>query len=41
MALVINLACFVLGANVGFLVAGLLRAAKGEEEPPDDERKTC
>ena len=34
MALIVNLACFVLGANVGFLIAGLLRAAKGKDEPP-------
>ena len=30
----VGAACFVLGANFGFVVAGLLHAAKREEQQP-------
>lgn len=30
----VGAACFVLGANLGFLLAGLMHAAKDERETP-------
>ena len=32
---------FILGVNLGFLFAGLMRAARGEHEQTEDENKTC
>lgn len=32
---------FILGVNVGFLFAGLMRAAREEQEQTEDENKTC
>ena len=41
MRLVVGLALFLVGINVGFLTAGLMHAAKGEHEQTEDENKTC
>ena len=38
---VVGLVIFLVGVNVGFLTAGLMRAAKGEHEQTRDENKTC
>ena len=32
---------FILGVNLGFLFAGLMRAAKEKDEQTEDENKTC
>lgn len=32
--------CFVLGANFGFIVAGLLHAGRQGKLPPEDEKET-
>ena len=32
---------FLVGINVGFVTAGLMHAAKGEDEQTEDENKTC
>lgn len=41
MKLVVGLVLFLVGVNLGFLFAGLMRAAKGEHEQTEDENKTC
>ena len=41
MKLVVGLVLFLAGINVGFLTAGLMHAAKGEDEQTEDENKTC
>ena len=41
MRLVVGLALFLVGINVGFLTAGLMHAAKEEHEQTEDENKTC
>lgn len=41
MKLVVGLVLFLVGINVGFVTAGLMHAAKGEDEPLDDKNKTC
>ena len=41
MRLVVGLVLFLVGVNVGFLTAGLMHAAKGEDEQTEDENKTC
>ena len=41
MRLVVGLVLFLVGINVGFLTAGLMHAAKGEDEQTEDENKTC
>jgi len=41
MKLVVGLVLFLVGINVGFVTAGLMRAAKGEHEQTEDENKTC
>lgn len=41
MKLVVGLVLFLVGINVGFVTAGLMHAAKGEQEQIEDENKTC
>ena len=41
MKLVVGLVLFLLGINEGFVTAGLMHAAKGEDEQTEDENKTC
>lgn len=41
MKLVVGLVLFLVGINVGFVMAGLMHAAKGEDEQTEDENKTC
>ena len=41
MVLVAGIVGFILGVNVGFLFAGLMRAAREEQEQTEDENKTC
>ena len=41
MKLVVGLVLFLVGVNVGFLFAGLMRAAKEKDEQTEDENKTC
>ena len=48
MVLAAGIVGFILGVNVGFLFAGLMRAARGEQkqtreekEQTEDENKTC
>ena len=41
MKLVVGLVLFLVGINVGFVTAGLMRAARGEHEQTEDENKTC
>lgn len=41
MKLVVGLVLFLAGVNVGFVTAGLMHAAKGEDEQTEDENKTC
>ena len=41
MKLVVGLVLFLVGINVGFVTAGLMHAAKGEDEKTEDENKTC
>ena len=40
MMVFVGAVCFVLGANLGFLTAGLMHAARTEERPPKDEKGT-
>lgn len=37
---VIGIVCFVLGVNVGFVLAGLMRAARDEEQTAQNEKNT-
>ena len=41
MVLAAGIVGFILGINVGFLFAGLMRAAREEQEQTEDENKTC
>ena len=41
MVLAAGIVGFILGVNLGFLFAGLMRAAKEMDEQPEDENKTC
>ena len=41
MVLAAGIVGFILGVNLGFLLAGLMRAASGEHEQTEDENKTC
>ena len=41
MRVVVGLVGFILGVNLGFLFAGLMRTARGEHEQTEDENKTC
>lgn len=41
MVLAAGIVGFILGVNLGFLFAGLMRVAKGEHEQTADENKTC
>ena len=41
MKLVVGLVHFLVGINVGFVTAGLMHAAKGEQEQTKDENGTC
>ena len=41
MKLVVGLVLFLVGINVGFVTAGLMNAAKGEQEQTKDENGTC
>ena len=41
MVLAAGIVGFILGVNLGFLFAGLMRAAKEEDEQTEDENKTC
>lgn len=41
MKLVVGLVLFLVGINVGFVTAGLMYAAKGEQEQTKDENGTC
>lgn len=41
MKLVVGLVLFLVGINVGFVTAGLMHAAKGEDKQTEDENKTC
>lgn len=41
MVLAAGIVGFILGVNLGFLFAGLMRAAKEEHEQTEDENKTC
>lgn len=38
--MIVGIVCFVLGANLGLIVAGLLNAARQGELPPEDEKET-
>lgn len=40
MKLVVGLVLFLAGVNVGFLTAGLMHAARGEQEQTKDENGT-
>ena len=40
MMVFVGAVCFVLGANLGFLTAGLMHAAKSEEHQPKDKKET-
>ena len=40
MMVFVGAVCFVLGANLGFLTAGLMHAAKTEERQTKDEKET-
>lgn len=39
MVLAAGIVGFILGVNVGFLFAGLMRAARGEHEQTEDETR--
>ena len=41
MVLAAGIVGFILGVNVGFLFAGLMRAAREEQKQTEDENKTC
>ena len=41
MVLAAGIVGFILGVNVGFLFAGLMRAAREEQEQTKDENGTC
>jgi lipoprotein len=41
MVLAAGIVGFILGVNLGFLFAGLMRAAKEKDEQTEDENKTC
>ena len=41
MVLAAGIVGFILGVNLGFLFAVLMRAAKGEHEQPEDQTQTC
>ena len=41
MVLAAGIVGFILGVNLGFLFAGLMRAAKEKYEQTEDENKTC
>ena len=41
MVLAAGIVGFILGVNLGFLFAGLMRAAKEKAEQTEDENKTC
>ena len=41
MVLAAGIVGFILGINLGFLFAGLMRAARGEHEQTKDENGTC
>ena len=41
MVLAAGIVGFILGVNIGFLFAGLIRAAREEQEQTEDENKTC
>ena len=41
MVLAAGIVGFILGVNVDFLFAGLMRAAREEQEQTEDENKTC
>ena len=41
MKLVVGLVLFLVGVNVGFVTAGLMHAAKWEQEQTKDENGTC
>ena len=41
MKLVVGLVLFLVGINVGFVMACLMHAAKGEHEQRRDENGTC
>lgn len=41
MVLAAGIVGFILGVNLGFLFAGLMRVAKEKDEQTEDENKTC
>lgn len=41
MRLVVGLVLFLAGVNVGFLTAGLMHAAREEQEQTKDENGSC
>ena len=41
MVLAAGIVGFILGVNLGFLFAGLMRAEKEKNEQKEDENKTC
>ena len=41
MGLAAGIVGFILGVNLGFLFAGLMRAAKEKDKQTEDENKTC
>lgn len=41
MVLAAGIVGFILGVNLGFLFAELMRAAKEKDEQTEDENKTC
>ena len=41
MVLAAGIVGFILGVNLGFLFAGLMQAARGENEQTKDENGTC
>ncbi len=41
MVLAAGIVGFILGVNLGFLFAGLMRAAREKNERTEDENKTC
>lgn len=41
MVLAAGIVGFILGVNLDFLFAGLMRAAKEKDERTEDENKTC
>lgn len=41
MVLAAGIVGFILGVNLGFLFAGLMRTAKEKVEQTEDENKTC